>query len=74
MSDRDKTLLKHTPLDDDQFIMMTDVEEAADHLGRVDALIDAHEKPDKRWVAIGRTLLQLGMMCWRRSIGKPKKF
>lgn len=72
--DRDKALLRHTPLDDDQFALMSEVETAAEHLGRVDGVVDAAPKTDKRWVAIGRTCLQIGMMCWRRAVGNPKKF
>lgn len=43
---------------------------------QVEAQLDivASIHPDARWLAIGRTNLQIGFMCVTRSIAKPETF
>ena len=74
MTDRDKELLRHTPLDDAQFELMTEVERVAEELEALSLRLQSAPSTDKRWAATGTTDIQKGVMCWRPSIGQPRKF
>lgn len=43
-----------------------------DLLSRIECF-DA-EEPDQRWMALGKTEIQIGIMCLKRAIGKPENF
>jgi len=54
--------------------MMNRVKEIGIELNMIVADLEAEEDLDQRWVSIGRTDLQKGLMALTRSIAKPDFF
>lgn len=55
---------------------MNDIAEAGNHLGDLISQIELFDviNCDQRWLAIGRTNLQQGIMAIKRAIGQPENF
>lgn len=76
MSDyaRDKALLKHETLTDEQRALVTEIEALGEAMEAMQRRLLTSVETDGRWVAIGTTDLQVGKMCWLRAVLRPKKF
>lgn len=72
--ERDKALLKHTPLSDEQYELMAEVEEMAEKMNALSLRLAHHPATDPQWAEIGTIQNQIGFSAWRRCIGRPKKF
>ena len=55
---------------------MNDITDAGNRLGELISTIEVFEEIncDQRWLAIGRTNLQQGIMAIKRAIGQPENF
>ena len=63
----------HTQLTDDQFNLIQKVRTQGKQLTELIELLQSKDT-DKRWVSIGQTDLQKGLMALVRSIAKPDFF
>ena len=73
-------------LSDDEIMLMNDITELGNQIGDLIGVLEDEpiiygEKdkelavcPDYRWLAIGKTHLQMGIMFLKRSVGKPENF
>ncbi len=43
-------------------------------IDRMELFDSGLEEIDRRWIAIGKTHLQTGIMCVKRAIGRPENF
>ena len=65
----------HRPLADEEVAHMNEIGDHGAKLGHlVQKLRDMGEKADQRWVSIGATSLQNGIMQLRRAVAKPTNF
>jgi hypothetical protein len=67
-------VIGYRKLSDDEVTSMNAIKIAGNSLG---ALIDSFEKDprfDQRWLAIGKTQIQQGLMAVTRAIAKPTSF
>ena len=73
MENQHREIKGYRELDENEIALMNTVKEYGAGL---EAMIDSLEANDvdKRWVAIGRTHLQQGLMALTRSIAKPDFF
>ena len=61
-------------LSEDEISAMNEVKELGIELEKAVNRLMAMEETDKRWVAIGKTDLQTGLMALTRSIARPDFF
>ena len=53
---------------------MNDIKELGEVLGELDSRLRATEDIDQRWVSIGATDLQTGLMALTRAVARPESF
>lgn len=74
MENQHRKIKGYKELTQDQIDLMNEVKQKGIELGRmIDALND-YSDTDKRWVSIGATDLQTGLMALTRAIAKPDFF
>jgi len=74
MNDEAKEMLGHTELNDEQLQLMADIVRAGETLEALQTRLLTSTAIDPRWVSIGATDLQKGVMAWKRAVGRPRKF
>ena len=72
--DQHKLIKGYRDLTLDEIAIMNDIKTKGAELGELVARLSQMEDSDKRWVAIGKTDLQTGLMALTRSIAKPTFF
>jgi hypothetical protein len=61
-------------LDQSEIDLMNEIKSKGAELGYLIEKLKAHPDTDKRWLAIGTTDLQTGLMALTRSVAKPNFF
>jgi hypothetical protein len=76
MAENQHRLIKgYRELSDDEIAIMNAIKETGQVLGSlVDKLERAPIEVDKRWVSVGKTHLQQGLMALTRGVAKPEFF
>lgn len=74
MDNQHRRIKGYRDLDADEIALINQVKEKGAELGRLIDKLAALDSIDKRWLAIGRTDLQTGLMAVTRSIAKPDFF
>jgi hypothetical protein len=69
-----KKIKGYRDLSEEEIAAMNKVKEAGVELEKLVLYLGSLEDTDKRWVAIGQTDLQKGIMALVRSIAKPESF
>ena len=68
------TLKGMRQLSDSEVALMNEIADHGNQLGELlDKLLD-ETFIDERWLNIGRTHLQTGIMCIKRAVGRPDNF
>ncbi len=82
----DSTLKGMRSLSNEEIMLMNDISDLGNQFGDLISVLEnepiiygENDKelavfPDPRWLAIGKTHLQQGIMCLKRAIGKPDNF
>ena len=74
MSDNQHRKIKgYRKLTDEEIATMNEIKEKGVELGELIEKLEAADA-DRRWLAIGRTHMQQGLMALTRSIAKPEFF
>lgn len=76
MDNQHRKIKGYRELSQQEIDLMNEVKEKGAELGEVIARLEAltEDKPDMRWVSIGKTQIQLGLMAVTRGITKPDFF
>ena len=74
MENQHRQIKGYRDLNESEIALMNAVKDAGAELGRLIDKLQALDSIDKRWLAIGRTDLQTGLMAVTRSIAKPDFF
>jgi len=74
MENQHRSIKGYRELSEDEIALMNEVKQAGASLGAIIDTLQSLESIDKRWLAIGRTELQQGLMAVTRSIAKPDFF
>jgi hypothetical protein len=75
MENQHKKITGYRDLSEAEILAMNQVKEIGNMIGdTVDALEAQGSALDQRWVAIGKTHLQQGIMALVRSVAKPESF
>ena len=61
-------------LNEDEAALMNEIKEHGESLGALVAKLRATEGLDARWISIGETDLQTGLMALVRAVAKPSTF
>ena len=61
-------------LSEEEIDLMNKVKQAGNELGKIVELLRQYSEIDQRWVSIGATDLQTGLMALTRAIAKPSSF
>lgn len=61
-------------LSEEEIKLVNSIKETGNRLGEVIASLERNPNIDQRWLAIGKTHLQQGMMATIRSITRPEGF
>ena len=74
MENQHRQIKGYRELSQEEIDLMNKVKEQGVVLGELIDRLKQHPETDKRWVAIGATDLQTGLMAMTRSIAKPTFF
>ncbi len=74
MENQHRKIKGYRELSEAEIELMNEVKSQGLVLGELIDKLQAMEETDKRWVAIGQTDLQTGLMALTRSIAKPDFF
>jgi hypothetical protein len=74
MDNQHRQIKGYRELNEQEIFRMNEVKEAGLALGSLVAAMEALPDVDKRWLAIGRTHLQEGLMALTRAVAKPEFF
>ena len=74
MDNQHREIKGYRELNADEIALMNEVKAQGVVLGALVEKLRAHTETDKRWVSIGATDLQTGLMALTRSIAKPTFF
>ncbi|MGE6419600.1 MULTISPECIES: Acb2/Tad1 domain-containing protein [Alteromonas] len=74
MDNQHKKIKGYRDLSQEEIDLMNEGKELSQKVGDFISKLEANEKLDKRWVAIGKTDLQKGFMSAIRSIAQPTSF
>lgn len=74
MENQHREIKGYRDLDADEIALMNQVKEQGVELGKLVEALRALPGLDQRWVSIGATDLQTGLMALTRSIAKPTFF
>ena len=78
MKDQHKKIKGYRDLTQDEISLMNKIKELGVEIGALCTSLTMTpikgEAPDQRWVAIGKTDLQKGIMALVRSVAKPESF
>lgn len=74
MDNQHRQIKGYRELSTEEIALMNEVKTAGDKLGELVANLKANTNLDQRWVSIGATDLQTGLMALTRSIAQPTSF
>lgn len=74
MDNQHRKISGYRELSQDEIDLMNKVKEKGPELMGLIDLLTANPDTDKRWLAIGKTHLQEGLMALTRSIARPEFF
>lgn len=74
MENQHRKIKGYRELSQEEIDLMNEVKENGIKLGELVSRLEALESNDKRWVSIGKTDLQKGLMALTRAIAKPDFF
>lgn len=74
MENQHRQFTGYRELDQSEIDLMNEIKAKGVELGELVAKLNAHADTDKRWVEIGATDLQAGLMALTRSVAKPTVF
>ena len=74
MENQHRKITGYRELSQQEIDMMNMIKEHGKALGELIGQMEGEDEVDKRWLSIGRTDLQTGLMALTRSIAKPTTF
>ena len=74
MENQHRQIKGYRELTVEEIDLMNQIKEQGVKLGELVEQLKGHPETDKRWVAIGATDLQTGLMALTRSVAKPTFF
>lgn len=74
MDNQHKKIKGYRDLSQEEIDLMNEIKIKGAELGSVIEKLEQLESTDKRWVSIGKTDLQKGLMSLTRSVAKPDFF
>ena len=74
MDNQHKKIKGYRDLSQEEIDLMNEIKIKGAELGSVIEKLEQLESTDKRWVSIGKTELQKGLMSLTRSVAKPDFF
>lgn len=74
MENQHREIKGYRELDADEIALMNEVKAKGAELGELVAKLRENKNLDPRWISIGATDLQTGLMALTRSIAKPTFF
>ena len=74
MENQHRQIKGYRELNESEIAAMNEVKQKGIELGELVAKLRANADHDQRWVSIGATDLQTGLMALTRSIAKPEFF
>lgn len=74
MENQHREIKGYRELNAEEIVLMNEIKEHGVTLGALVEKIRAQADTDKRWVSIGATDLQTGLMALTRSVAKPTFF
>lgn len=74
MDNQHRKIKGYRELSQDDIDAMNSVKEVGIALGTLIAAMEEHTDYDRRWLAIGKTQLQQGLMALTRAVAKPDFF
>jgi hypothetical protein len=74
MENQHRKIVGYRELDEAEIAAMNLVKTAGKHIGEIVESIARDGRYDQRWVSIGKTHLQQGLMTLTRAIAKPEFF
>ena len=69
-----KPITGYRELTAEELALINSIKEKGIEIGKLVAQLEAMESTDKRWLEIGKTGLQQGMMAITRSVAQPTTF
>ena len=74
MENQHREITGYRELNEHEIACMNGVKDLGMQIASVVEALDQMEETDKRWINIGRTDLQKGLMALTRAIAKPESF
>lgn len=74
MDNQHRKIVGYRELDESEIALMNEIKETGIDLGNLVSELELNDEIDQRWVAIGKTHLQQGLMALTRAIAKPEFF
>ncbi len=74
MDNQHKKIKGYRDLTEDEIAIMNHIKTIGSKLGELCEELMAMENSDKRWISIGKTDLQTGLMALTRGIAQPTTF
>ncbi len=74
MDDQHRMVIGYRELDANEIRLMNAIKEKGEELGQLIDSLREEEKLDQRWVSIGATDLQKGIMALVRAVAQPETF
>lgn len=74
MENQHRKIKGYRELSQEEIDLMNEIKEKGAELGHLIEKLDISSTTDKRWVSIGKTDMQKGLMALTRSVAKPEFF
>lgn len=74
MDNQHRKIVGYRELNADEIALMNEIKETGVDLGNLVSELELNDELDQRWVAIGKTHLQQGLMALTRAVAKPGFF
>ena len=74
MDNQHRKIVGYRELNADEIALMNEIKETGIDLGNLVSELELNDELDQRWVAIGKTHLQQGLMALTRAVAKPDFF
>jgi len=74
MDNQHRQIKGYRELDETEIALMNEIKATGAALGELVEKLTSHQDTEKRWVAIGATDLQKGLMALTRAVAKPTFF
>jgi hypothetical protein len=74
MENQHRKIKGYRELSESEIALMNEIKQKGVELGSLVDQLQSNEEVDQRWVSIGKTNLQTGLMALTRSVAKPSFF